>query len=344
MPSSIIFKAIPNGYPIIGEHMEFVTREIDIENFPLADGEILVKNQYLSLDPYIRSKMRNPEIKANLSAYKIGEVLDGYGISIVVKSNNKNYQVGDYYVGFIGWEEYTHVPANAVSGIECLAKEISKYKVPESYFLGLLGMPGMTAYVGLNKIGRPEKGETIFISSALGAVGQVVGQLAKIKGLRIIGSAGDDSKIKYLNEELNFDGAFNYKTCNIDEKLKELCPNGIDIYFDNVGGEILDIVLNHLNNNARVVSCGMISQYNSKTPYGIKNLFQVIKKRLLIQGFIASDHYKEMDLFIKEMGELIEQGKLKYKEDIVKGIQNAPEAFLNMLTGKNFGKVIVKIF
>ncbi|CAG8547485.1 12520_t:CDS:2, partial [Dentiscutata heterogama] len=242
------------------------------------------------------------------------------------------------------WEEYTHIPANATSGIESLAKEIANSNAPKSYFLGILGMPGMSAYVGLNKIGKPKKGETIFITAASGAVGQVVGQIAKIKGLRVIGSAGDDSKIKYLEEELNFDGAFNYKTCNTDEKLRELCPNGIDIYFDNVGGETLETVLNHLNIFGRVVACGMISQYNTKTPYGIKNLMQVVGKRLLIQGFIVSDHYQEMsESFQKEMGEWLKQGKLKYKEDIVEGIQNAPEAFVNMLTGKNFGKMVIKI-
>ncbi|CAG8527036.1 30702_t:CDS:2 [Gigaspora margarita] len=346
MPSnkSIIFKAVPDGYPVVGEHMELVTKEIDIENFSLNDGDILVKNHYISLDPYMRGKMRHPDVKSYTPAFEIGKVLDGRGIAIVVKSNNKKYQVGDYFVGLIGWEEYSHIPANVVSAsIETLAKAISKSKVPESYFLGLLGIPGLSGYVGLNKIGQPKKGETIFISAASGAVGQVVGQIAKIKGLRVIGSAGDDSKIKYLEEELKFDGAFNYKTCNTDEKLKELCPNGIDIYFDNVGGEILDIVLNHLNNFARVVACGMISQYNTNDHYGVKNIFQVITKRLLIQGFIASDHFQEMESFQKEMGEWLKQGKLKYKEDIVEGIQNAPQAFVNILTGKKFGKMIVKI-
>ncbi|CAG8834590.1 4603_t:CDS:2, partial [Racocetra persica] len=229
------------------------------------------------------------------------------------------------------WEEYTHIPGNAVSGYENLTKEISKSKLPKSYFLGVLGMPGMTAYVGLNKFGKPKKCETIFISAASGAVGQVVGQIAKIKGLRVIGSASSDSKLKYL-EELNFDGAFNYKTCNIDEKLTELCPDGIDIYFDNVGGEMLDMVLTHLNINSRVVACGMISQYNTNAPYGVKNLMHVVTKRITIQGFIVSDHYQETESFRKDMDEWLEQGKLKYKEDIVEGIQNAPEAFLNLLT------------
>ncbi|CAG8592447.1 8575_t:CDS:2 [Gigaspora margarita] len=312
MPSnkSIIFKAVPDGYPVAGEHMELVTKEIDIENFSLADERY--------------------------SSYEIGQVLDGYGIAIVVKSNNKKYQVGDYFVGLIGWEEYSHITANVVSA-EALAKEIfTKFKVPESHFIGLLGIPGMSAYVGLNKIGQPKK-------AASGAVGQVVGQIAKIKGLRVIGSASDDSKIKYLEEELKFDGAFNYKTCNVDKKLKELCPNGIDIYFDNVGGETLDIVINHLNNFARVVACGMISQYNTKDHYGVKNLIQIIGKRVLIQGFIVSDHFQEMESFRKEMVEWFKQGKLKYKEDIVEGIQNAPQALINILTGKKFGKMIVKI-
>ncbi|CAG8817271.1 37404_t:CDS:2, partial [Gigaspora margarita] len=313
MPSNkgVIFKAIPDGYPVIGEHIELVTREIDIKNFPLADGDILIKNQYLSLDPYMRSRMRDPHVESYVDAFKLGKVLEGHGI---------------------GWEEYTHIPENAISGDEGLEKEISKSELPKSHFLGLLGMPGFTAYIGLNKIGKPKKGETIFISAASGAVGQVVGQIAKIKGLCVIGTAGDDSKIKYLVNELKFDGAFNYKTCNTDEELTKLCPNGIDIYFDSVGGETLDIVLGHLNTNARVVACGMISQYNTKNPYGVKNLMNVVTKRLLIQGFIVLDHYHEMVPFQKEMREWLKQGKLKYKDDIVEGIQNAPEAFLNILT------------
>ncbi|KAF0402086.1 NADP-binding protein [Gigaspora margarita] len=313
----VIFKAIPDSFPVIGEHMELVTREIDIKNFPLADGDILLKNQYLSLDPYLRGRMRDSQIESIADAFKLGKVLEGHGIGTVVKSNNRKYQVGDYYYGFIGWEEYTHVPADAVSGDEGLEKEISKSELPKSYFLGLFGMPGFTAYIGLNKIGKAKKGETIFISAASGAVGQVVGQIAKIKGLCVIGSA--------------------------DEELTKLCPNGIDIYFDNVGGETLDIALNHLKINARVIACGMISQYNTKNPYGVKNLMNVVTKRLLIQGFIVFDHYHEMEPFQKEMREWLKQGKLKYKEDLVEGIQNAPNAFLNLLTGKNFGKAVVKI-
>ncbi|CAG8641392.1 13375_t:CDS:2 [Racocetra fulgida] len=307
--------------------MELVTREIDIENFPLADGDILVKNQYLSLDPYMRGKMRKPDTKSYSPPFDLDKVLQGRGIGTIIKSNNANYKVG--------WEEYSHIPKDATSGIAELSEAISKSNAPKSYFLGLLGMPGLSAYVGLNKIGKPKKGETIFISAASGAVGQVVGQIAKIKGLRVIGSAGDDSKVKYL-EELNFDGTFNYKTCNIDEFETNQ-------FLSKNSGETLDIVLNRLNLNARVIACGMISQYNTKTPYGVKNLMNVVSKRLLIQGFIVGDHYQEIDAFQKDMDEWLKQGKIKYKEDIVEGIQNAPEAFLNLLTGKNFGKAIIKI-
>ncbi|CAG8663611.1 7181_t:CDS:2, partial [Scutellospora calospora] len=343
MPSNncVIYKAIlESGYPKIGEHIEFVNREIDIENFLLHEGDILVKNQYLSLDPYMRGKLRNPEIKSYTPSFELGKVLDGRGIGTVVKSKNVEYQVGDYYIGVIGWEEYTHLSENTLktSSMKVLAEEVSKSTAPKSYFLGLLGMPGLSAYIGLNNIGKPKKGETIFIS--VSAVGQVVGQIAKIKGLRVIGSAGDDSKINYLLNELKFDDAFNYKTCDVDKKLSELCPNGIDIYFDNVGGEILDIVLTHLNIYARIVACGMISQYNTKTPYGVKNLMCIIPKRILFQGFIVIDHYDEMNSFLKEMGEWFKQGKLIYKEYIIEGIQNAPEGLLNVLTGKNFGKAI----
>jgi len=208
----------------------------------------------------------------------------------------------------------------------------------------MLGLPGMTAYSGLFKIGQPKKGETIYVSTAAGAVGQIVCQISKILGLRVIGSAGDDNKIDFLLNELKLDGAFNYKKVDIKEKLKELCPNGIDIYFDNVGGEMLDIVLLRLNNYARVIACGMVSQYNAEKPYGIKNLISVIPKRILIQGFVATDHYKELyGKFLKDMNGWLKSHNLKYKEDMVSGIENAPQAFLNLFNGKNFGKLIIKI-
>ncbi|CAG8546457.1 15063_t:CDS:2, partial [Funneliformis mosseae] len=226
-----------------------------------------------------------------------------------------------------GWEEYTKVsPAAAKNALlyKQALKDALDIGISLSYFLGLLDMPGMTAYVGLFMIGKPKQGETIFISTAAGAVGQVVGQIAKIKGLKVVGSTGDDSKVDYILNELKFDHAFNYKKVDIDQTLKETCSEGIDIYFDNVGGETLDIVLTHLNINARVIACGMISQYNNakSTSYGIKNLGLIIPRRIIVHGFIVFDHYKEYyESFQKDMVQWLKEGKLKYKEYVVNGIE-----------------------
>ncbi|CAJ0767183.1 13133_t:CDS:2, partial [Entrophospora sp. SA101] len=243
--------------------------------------------------------------------------------------------------------EYSVIPAQTANQNSRFTEGLNSAEnlgIPLSYFLGLFGMPGMTAYCGLFKIGQPKKGETIYISTAAGAVGQVACQISKILGLRVVGSAGDDGKVDFLLNELKLDGAFNYKKVDIKKKLKELCPNGIDIYFDNVGGEMLDIVLLQLNDFARVIGCGMISQYNAEKPYRIKNLIATIPKRALYQGFIVTDHYKELyEKFLKDMNEWFKSSKLKYKEEFVIGIENAPEAFLGLLNGKNFGKVVVKI-
>jgi NADPH-dependent curcumin reductase CurA len=295
----------------------------------------------------MRARMRSPKVKSYVDAFTVGKILEAGGIGEVIKSNNSRYKIGDLYSGFTGWEEYSVIPAKVANQNSYVIEILNSAKssgIPLTYFLGMLGLPGMTAYSGLFKIGQPKKGETIYVSTAAGAVGQIVCQISKILGLRVIGSAGDDNKIDFLLNELKLDGAFNYKKVDIKEKLKELCPNGIDIYFDNVGGEMLDIVLLQLNNYARVIVCGMVSQYNAEQPYGIKNLISVIPKRVLIQGFIATDHYKELyEKFLKDMNEWFKSSKLKYKEEFVIGIENAPEAFLGMLNGKNFGKVVIKI-
>nr|CAG8514845.1 14487_t:CDS:2 [Entrophospora candida]CAG8526457.1 2772_t:CDS:2 [Entrophospora candida] len=346
--TGIKFKSIPGRqFPVIGEHIEIVHNKIDIDSYGLKQDELLVKNIYISLDPYMRGKMRPPEIKSYNEAFVVGKVLEAGGVGKVIKSNNSRYKVGDLYSGMTGWEEYSVIPAQTANQNSRFTEGLNSAEnlgIPLSYFLGLFGMPGMTAYCGLFKIGQPKKGETIYISTAAGAVGQVACQISKILGLRVVGSAGDDGKVDFLLNELKLDGAFNYKKVDIKKKLKELCPNGIDIYFDNVGGEMLDIVLLQLNDFARVIGCGMISQYNAEKPYRIKNLIATIPKRALYQGFIVTDHYKELyEKFLKDMNEWFKSSKLKYKEEFVIGIENAPEAFLGLLNGKNFGKVVVKI-
>jgi len=343
----VIFARPPTGLPAINEHFKFVERKIDISATVLDKDEILIKNLYMSLDPYMRGRMRPSNVKSYIEPFKLGEVMDVGCVSVVVKSNNDKWKEGDFYYGFSGWEEYTKLSPDAANrGLfsKSYLKNAVDNDMPLSYFLGLLGMPGLTGYVGLFMIGKPKQGETIFVSTAAGAVGQVVVQIAKIKGLKVIGSAGDDSKVDYLLNELKIDHAFNYKKVDLEKTLKETCPEGIDIYFDNVGGETLDIALAHLNDFARVISCGMISQYNATNPYGIKNIVKIIPKRILIQGFIVRDHFKEYyEPFQKDMSQWLKEGKLKYKEHVVNGIENSPQAFLDMFLGKNFGKLLVKI-
>ncbi|CAG8527047.1 4569_t:CDS:2 [Funneliformis caledonium] len=349
--NGVIFVKVPEDLPVINEHFKFIERKINISSTVLEKGEILIKNVYLSLDPYMRGRMRVSEKneKNYINAFSVGKVMEAGGVGVVIASNNDQWKKGDLFSGYIGWEEYTKVsPAAAKNALlyKQALKDALDNDISLSYFLGLLGMPGMTAYVGLFMIGKPKQGETIFISTAAGAVGQVVGQIAKIKGLKVVGSTGDDSKVDYILNELKFDHAFNYKKVDIDQTLKETCPEGIDIYFDNFGGETLDIVLTHLNINARVIACGMISQYNNakSTSYGIKNLGLIIPRRIIVHGFIVFDHYKEYyESFQKDMVQWLKEGKLKYKEYVVNGIENAPQAFLDMFNGKNFGKLIIKI-
>ncbi|CAI2169887.1 19032_t:CDS:2 [Funneliformis geosporum] len=341
--NGVIFtKAINLGIPEIDKHFKYIKRKIKISPDVLEKDEILVRNVYLSLDPHLRNLMRSDY---NLvEPFIEGNVMKASGIGIVVYSNNDQWKEGDV---FLGWEEYSKIsPDEAKNGLffKKYLKEAKNDGNSLSYFLGILGMTGFTAYVGLYVFAKPKKDETIFISAAAGAVGQVLGQISKINGLRVIGSAGSDTKVDYLLKELKFDDAFNYKKINTDQALKETCPNGIDIYFDNVGGETLDIALTHLNVKARVISCGMISQYNSTTKYGVKNLSVLVSKRITIYGMLIFDHYEEhYDSFQKEMIPWLKEGKLKYKEHVVNGIENAPQAFLNIFNGKNFGKVVIKI-
>ncbi|CAB4395694.1 unnamed protein product [Rhizophagus irregularis] len=346
----VLFKAIPTGLPVIGEHFEVVDRTIDIENFKLGENELLLKNAYISLDPYIRERMREPHIESYIPPFHVGKVMVGDGTSVVIKSTHPQYHEGDIVAGFTGWEEYTHIKENDeemnATGRFCLnhAKDSS---FPLTHHSHLLRIHGLTAYRGLINFGNPKKGETIFVSTAAGAIGHLVVQIAKIKGLYVVGSAGSDEKVDFLLNTLKIDAAFNYKKVNIDKALSKHCPDGIDIYFDNVGGEILDRVLLHCNRFARIVVCGMISQYNirnRKEKYGIKNIDQVFAKSINIIGYLISDFWTiNNDTFSKDMEEWLESGKLIYKEDVTIGIDNIPQAFLDMYAGKNLGKSAVKI-
>jgi len=289
----------------------------------------------------MRGRMREPEKKSYSPAFQLNEPMNGHVVAEVIKSNNPKFKQGDYVYGNGPFQEYTHVPA-AQAGRFVVRNEARDSGLPVSNFVGVLGMPGLTAYVGLFEIGQPKKGETLFISAASGAVGQLVGQLGKEFGLRVVGSAGSDEKVEYL-KSIGFDDAFNYKTTNMDAELTRTCPNGVDVYFENVGGETLEVLLNHMNTHGRVVACGMISQYNTQDLYGVRNLFVVVTKRLRIQGFIVFDHQNKEPEFLQKVIALLKDGKITYRETISEGIDSTPQALLDVLKGTNFGKQVVKV-
>ncbi|KAF9918194.1 hypothetical protein BX616_009998 [Lobosporangium transversale] len=334
---SVIFLKHPVEYPVPGEHFAVETKELDVD---LKPNDVLVRNLFISLDPYMRGKMRDTT-KSYTASFVIGEPLNGGGVSEVIESKNDSFPVGTIVTGTVGWEQYSVVPG--AQGLRAILNARDS-KVPLSVYIGVLGMPGMTAYSSLKIIGKPKAGETIFISAASGAVGQLVGQMSKQLGLRVIGSAGSDEKVEYLLKELKFDAAFNYKKGNILKELQAAAPKGIDIYYENVGGETLEAALEVMNNHGRVIACGMISVYNTPNPYGVRNLFHIVSKRITMRGFIVSDFADECGAdFAKDVGSWLMNGEIVYKEDIAVGIENAPDAFVGMLKGKNFGKQVVKI-
>ena len=332
MNRKITLAARPVGYPKESDFKLVVTPIPNPE-----DGQVLVKTIYLSVDPYMRGRMN--QTRSYAPNVEFNEVMVGGVIAQVIESKHSDFQVGDIVNANIGWQEY------GVSGGDGLRK-IDPTLAPISTGVGILGMPGLTAYFGLLEVGKLQEGETVFVSGAAGAVGSVVGQIAKIKRCRVVGSAGSDEKIAYILDELGFDAAFNYK--NVTDyyaKLAELCPNGIDVYFDNVGGRITDAVFPNLQVKGRVVICGQISQYNLENPEtGPRFLWHLITKRARIEGFLVFDFADRHADALVQMAAWAQQGKLKYRETITKGgIENAPAAFISMLKGGNIGKQLVKI-
>ncbi|MEX0677947.1 MAG: NADP-dependent oxidoreductase [Pirellulales bacterium] len=299
-------------------------------------GEMVVKSLYISVDPYMRGRIR--DAKSYAAPVEIGAVMVGGAVGEVIASNNSQFQPGDVVQGDFGWQEY---PLSNGKGVRKIDPSIA----PISTSLGVLGMPGLTAYFGLLDIGQPKAGETLVVSGAAGAVGSLVGQIAKIKGCRAVGIAGTDHKVRYLVDELGFDGAFNYRsTKNYVEKLKELCPRGIDVYFDNVGGTVTDAVIPLLNVKARLAICGQISQYNLEKPEtGPRWLGALIVKQARAEGFLVFQFADKYQQGIAEMAGWIRAGKLKYREDIVEGFENLPQAFIGLFSGDNTGKRLVKV-
>jgi NADPH-dependent curcumin reductase len=296
------------------------------------DGEVLVKNLWLSLDPYMRGRISAQ--KSYAKGVEIGEVMVGQTVGEVVESRNDKLRKGDHVLTQLGWQLY---------GATREATKVDGSRVPLSYYLGMLGMPGLTAYFGLKDLGQPKPGETVVVSAASGAVGSVVGQLAKIWGCRAVGIAGGREKCDYVRNELGFDACVDYKAENLKDVLKQACPDGIDVYFDNVGGEILDTALARSKLFGRVVVCGTISDYNATDPYRVKNWRAILVNRLKVQGMIVFDFKERYGEAFKALGGYYASGKLKTRESVVEGLANAPQGFIALLKGGNFGKQLVKL-
>ena len=332
MNRQITLAARPVGYP---KASDFNLIEVQIPT--PKDGEVLVKTIYLSVDPYMRGRIN--AAKSYAANVEIDEVMVGSVIAEVIETKHPNFEVGDIVNAGIGWQEYGVAAGDGL-------RKIDSAIAPISTGAGILGMPGLTAYFGLLTVGNLQARETVFVSGAAGAVGSVVGQIAKIKGCRVVGSAGTDEKVAYIVDELGFDAAFNYKEIDdYNDELQKLLPDGIDVYFDNVGGSITDAVFPNLRIKGRVVICGQISQYNLEKPEtGPRFLWFMITKRARIEGFLVSDFADQHADALVEMAEWLREGKLKYRETIEEGgIENAPAAFINMLRGGNVGKQLVKI-
>ena len=327
----ILLAERPVGFP---KETDFRLVETQIPT--LAAGQFLVRSVFLSVDPYMRGRMNDR--KSYAEPVGIDDVMVGGVVGEVVESQHEKFGVGDVVVGMFGWQEY------AVSdGTE--VRRVVTGSAPISTALGILGMVGLTAYCGFLEICQPQAGETVVVSGAAGAVGSIVGQIARIKGCRVVGIAGSDAKVAHLIDDLGFDAAFNYKTTDdYYGKLKKLCPGGVDAYFDNVGGPITDAVFAHLNKNARVAICGQISQYNAqKLEQGPRLLWKLIEKQVKVEGFLVFQYVAQYREAMQQLSQWVESGELKYRERIVGGLGNAPRAFFEMMQGENIGKQLVKI-
>lgn len=326
----IILKTRPTGLPT-KENFQIEAAELP----QVKDGEVLVKGLYYSVDPYMRGRMN--DAKSYIPPYQVGSPIEGGVVAEVAESKSEQLQKGDKVIGNLAWAREAVVDAKGL-------KKINADLVPASYYLGILGMPGLTAYFGLMEIGKPKKGETVVISGAAGAVGVVVGQIAKIQGCRVVGIAGEDKKIKMLKEEFGFDAAINYKTTeNMTEAIAKACPDQVDVYFDNVGGDISDAVVKNINFHARIALCGQIALYNvTEVPIGPRIQPMLLTRSVLMQGFIVSNYQDRFGEGIKQLSQWIKDGKLKYTETTKEGFENLPEALLGLFSGENSGKMIVK--
>jgi len=325
----IILRSRPEGEPSPANFYQEKALVPDV-----GEGEVLRRTLYLSLDPYMRGRMSDAPSYA--PPVPLGALMVGSTVSQVVQSRSAEFAVGDYVAGYDGWQEY-----GVSNGKEL--RSLNPTDGPLSYALGVLGMPGLTAYAALLDIGKPKAGETVVVSAAAGAVGSIVGQIAKIKGCRAVGLAGTDAKCRFVTDTLGFDACINYREDNLADALRAACPQGIDIYFDNVAGRIMEIVLEQINVGARIPLVGLISQYNaSKLPPG-PNLMPLLTKRALVQGFLVGDYTSRKVAFLADMWGWLQSGQVKYQEQIVDGLENAPQAFLGLFSGQNTGKLLVRV-
>ena len=332
MTKTILLKNRPVGKPSISD-FEMVTEESDLT---VHQGEMLLETTYVSVDPYLRGRMS--DAKSYIPPFELNKPIQSGIVAKVIASQNKNFAVGDYVSGLLAWKTIQ------VSTGDGLLK-VDDSNVPLSAFLGILGMTGLTAYLGLTEIGKPVAGETLVVSGAAGAVGSVVGQLGKILGLRVIGIAGTDEKVALLKTKFGFDAGINYNTCtDIKAAIAEAAPNGVDLYFDNVGGPISDAVLFAINKFARIIVCGAISVYNNtEVPKSISVQPFLVKNSALMQGFIVSNYAEKFPEAMKHLSAWLAEGKLTYTETVVTGFDQIPKAFIDLFEGKNKGKMIVKI-
>ncbi|MFF9864042.1 NADP-dependent oxidoreductase [Streptomyces sp. NPDC013953] len=323
--------ARPHGWP---KPEDFALREAPVTE--PGEGRILVRNLHFSVDPYMRGRMN--DVKSYVPPFQLDRPMDGGAVGEVIASGAEGFAVGDHVLHGLGWREYAELDAKHATKVDGTIAPLSAY-------LGVLGMTGMTAYAGLFETASFKEGDAVFVSGAAGAVGSQVGQLAKLRGAsRVIGSAGSDEKVKLLTEEYGFDAAFNYKNGPVAEQLKEAAPDGIDVYFDNVGGEHLEAAISRLNVHGRVTVCGMIVGYNDTEPApGPRNMAMVIGKRLRLQGMLVNDHAALRPQFVQDVAGWLASGELKYHETVVEGMENGVDAFLGMLRGENTGKMIVSL-
>lgn len=328
---TINLKSRPQGRPSVSD-FEFTQNEVG----SVADDQVLITSKFVSVDPYLRGRMN--DVPSYIPPFKLNEPIESGIIAEVTESKYNDLKPGDFVFALLPWKEKQVVDGQKL-------RKVDPELAPLSAYLGILGLTGLTAHLGLKEIGKPQEGETLLVSGAAGAVGSVVGQIGKLKGLRVVGIAGSDEKVELLKSEFGFDAAINYKTSeNMREAIAEACPDGVDIYFDNVGGEISEAVLFNINKFSRTINCGAISIYNeTELPKSISVQPFLIRKSSLMQGFVVSDFEDQHMSGIQQLAQWLQEGKLSYRETVVEGFEKVPEAFLSLFDGKNKGKMVVKV-